>query len=105
MPLSQIHNQIAIVGVGFTPVLRHGDRSLTSFAVQAAVEAIADAGLRPQDIDGYVGSPNAPNASADHADGVDEVSAGHMVRSLGLEDPTWVVDINGLPTAAVVTAA
>lgn len=105
MPLSEIHNKTAIVGVGFTPLLRHGDRSLTSFGLQAALAAIEDAGLKPEDIDGYVGSPNAPNASADHADGVDEVSAGLMVRSLGLTDATWVVDVNGLPTASIVTAA
>lgn len=105
MPLSPLHNKTAIVGVGFTPIARHGDRSLTSFAVEAALDAIRDAGLTPQEIDGYVGCPNAPNASAAHADGVDEVSAGLVVRTLGIQDAGWVVDVNGLPTAAMVTAA
>jgi len=42
----------AIVGLGVTPSGRIPGRSGMSFALEAARNAVADAGLRPQDIDG-----------------------------------------------------
>lgn len=45
-----IRNRTAIVGVGYTPVLRYAQRSLGSIAVDAALAAIEDAGLRRDDI-------------------------------------------------------
>ena len=95
----------AVVGVGFTPVLRRTERSLGAIAVEAALDAIRDAGLARDDVDGYVGSPSAPNVSAAHADGFDEVSATYMAASLGLKDPSWVIDVGGMAGGAVVAAA
>ena len=99
-----LRNKAAIVGVGYTPMVRKAERSLWSFALEAATEAIADAGLRPEDIDGYLGTPNAPNASASHRDGVDEVSARSVVAGLGLKAPKFVMDHAGFPTAALGVA-
>ncbi len=97
--------QVAIVGVGYTRVVRHADRSLGSLAVEAAKDAIADAGLTRDQIDGYVGAPNAPNVSAAHIDGVDEVSAWFMAAALGLQEPRWVMDVGGMATGMVAAAA
>ena len=47
-------NRTAIVGVGYTPMVRKSDRSLSSVAAEAAINAIRDAGLKGSDIDGYV---------------------------------------------------
>lgn len=105
MPTTPIRNKTAIVGVGYTPVVRHADRPLGSIAVEAALAAIADAGLTRDDIDGYIGCPGAPNASAVHVDGVDEVSAGFMVAGLGLKEPGYVADLSGLPSGPVVAGA
>lgn len=99
------HGQVAIVGIGSTEVVRHSDRSLGRLAVEAALAAIADAGLTRDDIDGYVGSPAAPNVSAVHADGLDEVSSAFMAGALGLKDATWCVDMEGMATGMVVAAA
>ena len=99
------HRVVAAVGVGSTAIARHSDISLGRLAVSAAVQAIADAGLRREDIDGYVGSPNAPNASAAHADGLDEVSSSFMATALGLKSAKWCVDVDGMATGMVVAAA
>ena len=101
-----IKNQTAIVGVGYSPVIRKAEKGLGSFAVEAARNAIADAGLTRDDIDGYVGSPGAPNYSAVHADGVDEVSAGYMIGALGLKTPRVAMDgPGGMTTGQVMAAA
>ena len=86
-------NRTAIVGVGYTPMERKSGRSLPSVALEAAANAIADAGLTTADIDGYAGTPKAPNASALHWDGVDEVSDRYMANALGL-NLRWASDVN-----------
>ena len=98
-------NRVAIVGVGHTPMVRKTDKSLGSFAAQAALQAIRDAGLRPSDIDGYAGNPVAMNPSARHWDGVDEVSGRYMVSTLGMSNVRWIVDMSrGLASDSIVEA-
>ncbi len=94
------NRRAAIAGIGSTPMLRKADDDLGTVAATAALAAIEDAGLTVDDIDGYIGCPTAPNASARHEDGVDEVSAGFMVQKLGLR-PRWAQDVRGLPPTAV----
>ena len=96
--------RVAIVGIGSTEVARTSERSLGSFAVEAVRNAIADAGLKPSQIDGYVGSPGAPNASALNLDGLDEVSYNFMMGALGY-DFRWCMDVTGMSSAMVVAAA
>lgn len=93
----------AIVGVGYTGIDRRSRRSITSYALEAAIKAIDDAGLSRDQIDGYLGSPSAPNPSAVHADGADEVSAYLMVNRLGLRNLGWAADVSGMPLAMVVS--
>ncbi len=89
-----LRNRTAIVGVGYTPMVRKSEKSLAAVAVEAGAKAIADAGLTPQDIDGYSGTPKAPNASALHWDGVDEISERYMASALGLSNLRWAADAN-----------
>ena len=88
-----LRNKTAIVGVGYTQMERKSGRSLPNVAMEAAANAIADAGLTPADIDGYAGTPKAPNASALHWDGVDEISERYMASALGL-NLRWASDFN-----------
>lgn len=94
----------AVVGVGGTELVRSTDLSLLHFGVEAAKAALADAGLGWDDIDGYVGSPAAPNHAAVHRDGIDELSAALMTRALGIS-PSYAIDIAGMPAAGLATAA
>ena len=95
---------VAIVGLGFTEIVRRSNRSLSDFALEAALNAIADAGLSRDAVDGYVGAPSAPNASAVNVDGVDEVSYVYMERALGL-NARWSMDVEGMAGAMIVAAA
>ncbi|PZC46656.1 MAG: Acetyl-CoA acetyltransferase [Chloroflexi bacterium] len=99
-----MRNKTAIVGVGYSDMVRKTDRSLGSFAIEAAMQAITDAGLKPKDIDGYAGTPVAFGGGAMHLDGVDEISDRYIISSLGLPNIRWALDINGLTSISLVQA-
>jgi acetyl-CoA acetyltransferase len=65
MPRNPAQDRIAIVGVGSTGFSRHDPRSRDGLGLQAAVRAVRDAGLGPDDIDGVCGTnPSAPAIAA-----------------------------------------
>ena len=68
-------DQVAIVGIGLSPYSRDRQRcSAGSLVIDAALEAIRDAGLEAADIDGVCGS---------------SVSAQYVQAALGLPAVTW----------------
>jgi 3-oxoacyl-[acyl-carrier-protein] synthase III len=63
----RLRNQYAIVGIGYTPQGRVPGRTALSFHLEACANAIEDAGIRKQDLDGlicYRAFPPARNESA-----------------------------------------
>lgn len=52
--------KVAITGVGETAFLRKGAQPLLHMVAEASLKAIADAGLTPADIDGFIGNRNVP---------------------------------------------
>ena len=64
----------AIVGIGYSELMRQSKRPLGLLALDACREAIADAGLSPQQIDGLATYPEAPFLGAGTRDGVDIVT-------------------------------
>jgi acetyl-CoA acetyltransferase len=55
-------NKVAITGVGETPMLRKGTKTVLPMMAEASLAAIADAGLKPADIDGYIGNRMTPGS-------------------------------------------
>lgn len=49
-----LKDKYAIVGVGYTPQGRVPERTTLSFHLEACANAIKDAGLKSQDIDGLI---------------------------------------------------
>lgn len=104
--MSAPEDAIVFGGVGGSSVERYSDRSITAFALDAALDAISDAGVDVSDIDGVVGAPIATNPGALHVDGADEVSARTIVKGLGISNLAYAADLHkGFPTDMVVTAA
>jgi acetyl-CoA acetyltransferase len=100
-----LRNRVAIVGVGYTPMVRRSEHSISRIAADAAIAAIRDAGLRGEDIDGYAGTPVAQAGGAEHWDGVDEVSGRNVTRTLGLRNVRWLVDVaRGVVADSVIDA-
>ena len=58
----KLRNQYAIVGVGYTPQGKVPDRTAVSFHVEACVNAIKDAGLKKENIDGLICYRHFPSA-------------------------------------------
>jgi acetyl-CoA acetyltransferase len=60
-----LRDKYAIVGVGYTPQGRVPGRTSLSFHLEAAAGAIADAGLRKEDIDGLICYRHFPSATGE----------------------------------------
>src|SRR5437870_4756456 len=83
----------AVVGIGHSAVYRRNDVSLGSLALAASLNAIADAGLNPSDIDGVATNPDQPFEGGGSTDGVDFVTAGLLMEALNL-DTRWAQNVN-----------
>ena len=96
MARNPIRDQVAIVGLGSTPYGRDLQRSELSLGLEAALAAIADAGIDRQEIDGICGAGMTPLAMG---------SAGFLSLQggLGIERCTWTK--NGWLGSALVFAA
>lgn len=82
MARNAVQDKVAIVGVGSTPHLRESGTTARTLALRAARDAIRDAGLRAEDIDGIAGST--------------EVQAWELASGLGLPAVRWWVN-NPIP--------
>lgn len=89
-------NKVAIAGYGHSQVCRRADRPLGALAVDTARAAIADAGLRLDQIDGFVSSSLLPSAGGQPADdGVSTVSSAWLAQNIGAA-PRYVAGFDGI---------
>lgn len=88
-------NKVAIVGYAHSKVVRRSVEPLGITAIRTAREAIADAGLRPEQIDGFAASALMPTSGGHEAqDGVSTVSPAWLAEHLGVE-PAYAVGFQG----------
>ncbi len=59
--LDDVRGEVAIVGIGETEYSGASGRKAKAMALEAISKAIADAGLRPDEIDGLMLSPGIPD--------------------------------------------
>jgi acetyl-CoA acetyltransferase len=78
-------NKVAIAGYAQSPIVRRSPLSLGALTLQTARAAIADAGLKVADVDGFVTTPLFPSLGS-HVpeDGVHLVSAHWLAQRLGV---------------------
>jgi acetyl-CoA acetyltransferase len=95
----------AFAGTGYSAIDRTSGRGILSYALDAAADALAAAGLGRDEVDGYVGIGTSPNPDAVHADGYDQVSAYLMTEALGLGSLSWAADVSGFAITMAATAA
>jgi acetyl-CoA acetyltransferase len=82
-PRAWARGRAAIAGVGQTPLSRSADESVLELAVQASLDALADAGLQPSDVDGLLrfGGP------------FETVSHAALVRNLGIRELGYLGEV------------
>ena len=88
-------DRCAIVGIGETDFCRNSGRSDLTLATQAALAAIADAGMQPDDIDGIVRCD------------MDTVYHHDLVDSIGIDNLTYWSQVGpgGVAPAAMIGQA
>jgi len=84
-----LKDRCAIVGVGYTPQGRVPGRTALSFHLEASANAIADAGLNREDIDGLICYRHFPPAS-----GEPDVTPYLVAQQLGLSPTHMSQDAN-----------
>jgi acetyl-CoA acetyltransferase len=78
-------NRVAIVGYAHSAAVRHSDQSLGTLTLHTAKQAIADAALTPDQIDGFTSSALFPSAGSHGVeDGVSIVTSGWLAQHLGV---------------------
>ena len=88
-------NKVAIVGYCQSQVVRRGTESVGMTALRTAQAAIADAGLKVADIDGFVAAQSLPSSGGhDMVDGGSYVSADWLSQHLGAR-PGYCVGFTG----------
>jgi len=93
---SELRNKVAIVGFANSRIVRRTEEPLGITTMKTALDAIADAGLKVEDIDGYVSSSFFPSAGG-HAsiDGISVVSSDWLSQRMGGK-PAYVSGYKGL---------
>jgi acetyl-CoA acetyltransferase len=89
------NSEVAIAGYAISPVERHSGRPLGALALDTALAAIGDAGLRKEDIDGFTTGALLPSSGGHAAvDGTSMVTAQWMAEHLGIR-PRWASGFQG----------
>lgn len=81
-------SKTAIIGVGYSSLTRNPSQSLAIDTLQAATNAIADAGLNSADIDGLSSAVNT-SVAMQAADGVNFVTPTYLSKLLKLPELAW----------------
>ena len=89
--MDSLKDQSCITGIGETAYTRGTDKKEFSLMLEASMNAIADAGLKPHDIDGII-PPPTPFATAEH-----------FAANLGIEDMRYAATVH-MGGASSVTA-
>jgi acetyl-CoA acetyltransferase len=93
MPKWENRCKIAVSGVGYSKVTRSADLPLAAHALEAVAGAIADCGLKLEDIDGLSTYPELPATGHSEVDGISIVSVNCMMAMLKLPSLTWHMQV------------
>ena len=106
-PRLKASRQVAIAGYAVSPYERHGTVPLGALAIDTCLQAIADAGLKKEQIDGFTTGALFPSsAGITTVDGVHVVTSDWLVDQLNVQ-PRWLCGFQGvgqIPGAVVLAA-
>jgi len=84
----ECRDEVAVAGIGYSSISRGGGKPLASLALESFDAALADAGLRRDQIDGLITYPDQPRYGGERGtiDGLDIVTTRLAARLLGISD-------------------
>ena len=97
-------NKTAIASVGYSPLLRRTDRTLSSLALDAFDAALDDAGLTRDQIDGLSTYPDMPRYGGEKggADGIDIITTKMGAELLGVSSTVkWQAEQGAAPRSLI----
>src|SRR5688572_23517727 len=97
--------KVAISGAGYSKATRIADRPLAAHAIQAVKDAVADSGLKLEDIDGLSTYPELPATGHTEVDGISIVSVNCMMAMLKLPNLTWHIQVGSVNIGGAVQQA
>ena len=99
--------QVAIAGYAHSPITRHIDEPLGTLAIKTALEAIADAGLTKEQIDGFTTGAIFPSSGGRTiVDGTHIVTSDWLAEQMGIR-PRWLCGFQGvgqIPGSVILAA-
>jgi acetyl-CoA acetyltransferase len=84
-PIPDISGEVAVTGVGESAFSGPSGRESVAMSLEAIARAIADAGLRPDEVDGLMYTPHVPG----------QVRVEDFHRHFGTSHPMWVSEAGG----------
>ncbi|MFM7786163.1 MAG: hypothetical protein ACKPE6_16220, partial [Gammaproteobacteria bacterium] len=84
-PIPDIAGDVAVTGVGESAFSGPSGRESVGMSLEAIARAIADAGLRPEDVEGLMYTPHVPG----------QVRVEDFHRHFGTSHPMWVSEAGG----------
>jgi acetyl-CoA acetyltransferase len=104
-PRFHARGQVAIVGYAHSPIVRHTDVPLGALTIETCLQAIADAGLTKDQVDGFTTGALFPSSGGRAlVDGVHVVTSDWLVERLRVQ-PRWLCGFQGigqLPGAVIL---
>src|SRR5437868_10878635 len=97
--------KVAVSGVGYSKVTRSADLPLAAHALEAVKGAIADSGLKMEDVDGLSTYPELPATGHAEVDGISVVSVNCMMAMLKLPNLTWHMQVGSVNIGGAVQQA
>ena len=99
-----IGGRVAVVGTGWSEISRRSNRTLAELTIEACSNAIEDAGLTWDQIDGLATYPSSAGAGGS-IEGIDSLGIEYLAQTLGLRELKWYVSLDRGTIGAVLGAA
>lgn len=103
----EFRDKVAVAGIGYSEIGRRLPRTLASLTVEACDNALADAGVGRDVVDGVGSYPDMPRYGGMQGtgEGIDVVTPHHLPHLLGIQNQVrWISSTHGMVTQSFIDA-
>jgi acetyl-CoA acetyltransferase len=99
-----IRRRVAVAGSGWSKISRRSNCTLADLTIEACTNAIEDAGLTWDHVDGLATYPSTAGAGGS-IEGIDTLGVEYLAQTLGLRELKWYISLDRGTIGAVLAAA